>query len=170
LLSACRAAHRQLTSASDVIEGDGNVTGEPLDAAHLALRSYYKSDEAPAFSVWASPRNKPRVLVVYFEARRQRRPIWVAIRQDGTELRTASQLPRGAFKAMRAISQEDDDWFAMWPEMIDIGDEPTRAHIARTGGRAHRRGAPSAVPHAEETREVDASVRPLEDAGSNTAP
>jgi hypothetical protein len=71
---------------------------------------------------------------------------------------------------MRAISQEDDDWFAMWPEMIDIGDEPTRAHIARTGGRAHRRGAPSAVPHAEETREVDASVRPLEDAGSNTAP
>lgn len=127
LLSAARAAYKHVANA-EAVEGDGNVTGAALDAAHDALESFYKEDEAGAFSVWASPRTRPKVLVVYFEARRNRRPIWVGIRQDGTELRTPSQLPRGAFNAMRAISQEDDDWFDMWPDMIDLPDsEPSSA-------------------------------------------
>lgn len=158
LLNAARAAYHVLADARDPVEGDGNVTGAPVQAAHDALQSYYKTDEASAFSVWASPRSKPKVLVVYFEARRGRRPIWVAVRNDGRELRSASQLPRGAFKAMRAIAQEDDDWFAMWPDMINISDEFAEPATKSAGSRhQHRAPLPSSSP-AVHPQAADASV------------
>jgi hypothetical protein len=41
------------------------------------------------------------VLVLYFEARGKRDPIWVALRRDGSEITDAAALPKGAFAAMR---------------------------------------------------------------------
>jgi hypothetical protein len=159
LLSAARAAYHKLNQLRDEVEGDGNVTGEPLDAAHAALESYFKSDEASAFSVWASPRSNPMVVVVYFEARRNRRPIWVSIRRDGAELRTPSQLPRGAFKAMRAISEEEDDWFVMWPDVIDLtGEAETKAGPQPASGHRHARPWTSAQPNT--TSPPNATVDP----------
>jgi hypothetical protein len=163
MLEAARAAYRALPAAAEGVEGDGNVVGEPIDAAHQALESYFKTDEASAFSLWASPRTRPKVLVVYFEARRGRRPIWVAIRQDGTELRSPAQLPRGAFKAMRAFSEQDDDWLVMWPEMIDsIEDSP---EVATRGAGAHRRAA-TTPSHVHHSSPPDASTPPGGDAGN----
>lgn len=143
LLLAVRAAAKSAASATEV-EGDGNVTGGPLEAAQQALESYYKHDEASAFSLWASPRVHPKLLVLYFEARRDRKPIWVAIRNDGSEIRAASQLPKVAFKAMRSISESDDDWLVMWPDMLDLeGDDASLTTDQRHPGPARK---PTSVP------------------------
>ncbi len=145
LLSSVRAASKAVVPKEDV-EGDGNVTGDPLDAAHDALESYYKHDEASAFNLWASPRTRPKVLILYFEARRQRPPIWVAIRDDGSEIRSPSQLPKGAFRVMRAISQADDDWLVMWPEMLDATEDEA-AIAGKHGFPGSRKSAsPPLVP------------------------
>ena len=124
LLAAVRAANKSMTKAP-VVEGDGTVMGVPLEKASAVLEQFYKPDEAYAFSLWASPRRHPNVLVIYFEARRKRRPIWVAIKGDGTESRSPSQLPKGAFRAMRAASEADDAVLEMWPDALDLA-EPER--------------------------------------------
>jgi hypothetical protein len=164
MLDAARAAYRVLPAATEEVEGDGNVAGEPLDAAHQALESYFKPDEASAFSLWASPRSRPKVVVVYFEARRGRRPIWVAVQRDGTELRSASQLPRGAFKVMRAISEEDDDWLVMWPDMIDAAEDSPSAPNATRATGAHRKAAAPIPSHSHHSSQPDASVPSVRDA------
>jgi hypothetical protein len=159
LLASARAAYKTIEPKDDV-EGDGNVTGDPLDSAHDALESYYKNDEANAFSLWASPRSRPKVLVLYFEARRQRSPIYVAIRNDGSEIRSPSQLPKGAFKAMKVISEADDDWLSMWPEMIDVSDDETPAAGAKHGSTGARKAAspsPSST-RANKLHAPDASI------------
>ncbi len=127
LLNAVRAANKNMAKAP-AIEGDGTVMGEPLEKASDTLEHFYKRDEACAFSLWASPRRHPKVLVIYFEARRKQRPIWVAIRGDGTEIRTPSQLPKGAFNAMLTASEADDDFLEMWPDALDLpeSDDATR--------------------------------------------
>jgi hypothetical protein len=83
------------------VQDDGKVEGEPLDRAHDALESYYKHDEAHAFDLWASPRVGPQVLVVYFEERHGRPPIWAAVRADASEIVSTDELPAGALRAMR---------------------------------------------------------------------
>ena len=141
LLKAVRAANKNMAKSPSV-EGDGMVMGTPLEQASASLEDFYKHDEAYAFSLWASPRRRPNVLVLYFEARRKRRPIWVAIRGDGTEIRTPSQLPKGAFRAMRAASQADDALLEMWPDALDLQDDenttkpsrPTAPPSARKAG------------------------------------
>jgi len=40
------------------------------------------------------------MLVLYFEARRQRAPIWLGLTKGGDEVRDPDKLPRGAFLAM----------------------------------------------------------------------
>jgi hypothetical protein len=119
LLKSVRAARKAMEKSTPV-EGDGAVMGVPLEQASSTLEEFYKHDEAYAFSLWASPRRRPNVLVLYFEARRKQRPIWVAIGGDGTEIRTPSQLPRGAFRAMLAASDADDALLEMWPDALDL--------------------------------------------------
>jgi hypothetical protein len=100
LLDAARAAWGG-NAEMPVIEGDGKVQGEPLERAQDALERYYKHDEAHAFDLWASPRGSSQVLVVYFEARRGRPPIWAATRADASEIVSTEELPDGALRAMR---------------------------------------------------------------------
>lgn len=105
-LAGLNAAWSQWRALRSAIEGDGKVEGEPLDAAREALERFYKPDESFAFDLWASPRKKPELLVIYFEARRRRAPIWAARRRDGTEITDPKELPKGAFAAMRHATEE----------------------------------------------------------------
>jgi hypothetical protein len=95
------------------VESDGKVQGQPLDDARVALQKFYKPDEAFAFDLWASPRVRPRTLVLYAEARPGRPPIWVALK-DGAELRKLNQLPQGALQAMREAADTSDPLDLVW--------------------------------------------------------
>jgi len=99
-LDALRAGWRHWRALPEAMEGDGKVQGSVLDAAHEALEKFYKHDEAFAFDLWASPQRDPQTLVLYFEARRQRSPIWLGLTKGGEEVRDPDKLPRGAFLAM----------------------------------------------------------------------
>jgi len=100
-LAAARAALPVLLAQPSLVEGDGKVEGQPLDEARRELTRYYKPDEAEAFDLWASPRQKPDLLVLYIESRRGSRPLWVAVTRQGAEITDPKKLPRGAFAAMR---------------------------------------------------------------------
>jgi hypothetical protein len=124
--AARRSAHRALQNAVEIawrdlvkiksgVQGDGKVEGRALDDARRALESFYKHDEAFAFDLWASPRGRPRVLVLYAQSRRKRAPIWVALK-DGGELRKPDQLPKGAFLAMRAAADTTDPVGIVWDD------------------------------------------------------
>ena len=124
--AARRSAHRALENAVEVawrdlvkeknkVQGDGKVEGKALDDARAALESFYKHDEAFAFDLWASPRSRPRVLVLYAQSRRKRSPIWVALK-DGGEVRKPDLLPKGAFLAMRAAADTTDPVGMVWDD------------------------------------------------------
>lgn len=83
------------------VDRDGKVVGEALDVAHAALAAYYKKDEAWAFDLWLSRTGADELLVVYFEARRGRAPIFLATDRSGREVTDPRQLPKGALRAMK---------------------------------------------------------------------
>jgi hypothetical protein len=97
---ALRAAWRALPQDKNDVDGDGKIEGKVLDQAHEALSGFYKSDEATAFDVWYAKSGTSALMVVYFEARRGHRPIWLAMNRSGLVIDEPSQLPRGAFLAM----------------------------------------------------------------------
>jgi hypothetical protein len=111
---ARKAQHAALAAAmplvvagkSKIVEGDGKVEGEPLDRAHEALRVFYKEDEAFAFDLWASPRKKPTVLVLYFESYRGKPAVWLAIDAKGQEIRDPKKLPKGALDSMKRATDD----------------------------------------------------------------
>jgi hypothetical protein len=99
---ALRAGWKSLRKAKrDAIDSDGKVEGAPLDDARAALTDFYKKDEAWAFDLWYRGHAKSGVLVVYFEARGQHGPIWLAMDESGAVISDAKKLPRGAFVAMK---------------------------------------------------------------------
>jgi hypothetical protein len=160
---APRAAHRALlrgvsaglkqSHKGSQIDSDGSVDGAPLDAARAALDGFYKHDEAYAFNLWASPRKAPQYMVLYFEARPHRRPIWVALRADGSEIRDGNELPRGAFRAMRQAEGDDAELWS-WPQEILEDDDlfagatrPRRQRASRPTRPEPARPALDAGPH-----------------------
>jgi hypothetical protein len=130
---ARKSAHRALFNAVEVayrdlvklrgVEGDGKVEGKPLEDARAALEQFYKHDEAFAFDLWASPRSRPRVLVLYAQSRRKQPSIWVALK-DGAEVRKPDALPKGAFQAMRSAEDTTDPVRMLWEE--DASAQSTR--------------------------------------------
>jgi len=115
LQNAVEVAWRDLVKQKNAVQADGKVEGKALDDARAALESFYKHDEAFAFDLWASPRNRPRVLVLYAQSRRKRPPIWVALK-DGGELRKPDLLPKGAFLAMRDAADTTDAVGMVWDD------------------------------------------------------
>jgi hypothetical protein len=99
--AALKAAWKVLANEKDDVDRDGKVLGEALDAAHAALTAFYKKDEAYAFDLWLSRSKGRELLVVYFEARRGRQPIFLAMDRKGREVTDAKQLPKGALGAMK---------------------------------------------------------------------
>jgi hypothetical protein len=102
---ALRAAWKVLPKERADIDSDGKIEGDVLDAAHEALRHYYKDDEAQAFDLWYTRKGKTATMVVYFEARRKLDPIWLAMSQTGATMHDPKQLPKGAFGAMWKATQ-----------------------------------------------------------------
>jgi hypothetical protein len=81
---ALRAAWKIVASTTADVEGDGLVEGDALEAAHAALGPFYKDDEAYAFQLWASPRKKPREVVLFFPTERKKRElVWSAMDSRG---------------------------------------------------------------------------------------
>ncbi|HEY0463514.1 MAG TPA: hypothetical protein VGC79_04865, partial [Polyangiaceae bacterium] len=115
LQNAVEVAWRDLVKTKDGVQSDGKVEGKPLADARAALESFYKHDEAFAFDLWASPRSRPRVIVLYAQSQRKRPPIWVALK-DGGELRKPDLLPKGAFHAMRAAADTSDAVSIVWDD------------------------------------------------------
>jgi hypothetical protein len=103
--SALRAAWKALPKEKQDVDSDGKIEGEVLDAAHDGLATFYKNDEAHAFDVWYSRSAKSAVMVVYFEARREHAPIWLAMTGMGALTHDMKQLPRGAFLAMKRATE-----------------------------------------------------------------
>jgi hypothetical protein len=84
---------------------DGSIQGAPLDAAHEALERFYKRDEACSFELWASAPANPELVVLHFPARRKREPLWIALTNEGEEVRDFRKLPREALIAMRHAAE-----------------------------------------------------------------
>ncbi|HVY49434.1 MAG TPA: hypothetical protein VHB21_26260, partial [Minicystis sp.] len=82
---------------------DGKVEGAAWERAHEALASFYKPDEAAAFDVWRGRRSG--TIVVYFESRGGKDPIWLALDADGRELYDVARLPPGVLGAMLHASK-----------------------------------------------------------------
>lgn len=126
LLSAAWAARKQLILAAKLershIEGDGKVTGEPLERARDALGHFYKRDESFAFDVWASDRRHPKVVVVYFERGSNRPAIWLAVDERGRQIVDRARLPKRVFSAMRAAADGSEDLLTMWPSELSVDD------------------------------------------------
>jgi hypothetical protein len=153
LFDAVQVAWRDLVKQRGV-EGDGKVEGKALDDARAALEKFYKHDEAFAFDLWASPRSRPRVLVLYAQSRRKQPSIWVALK-DGGEVRKPDLLPKGAFQAMRSAEDTTDPVGMVWDDDADTtsAPEPRNKHDSSIPASSGREGAPKASTHSEVTRD-----------------
>lgn len=112
--AAWRDLYRQRATGAGV-EQDGKVEGSALDDARAKLLEFYKRDESFAFDLWASPKGRPRVIVLYSEARPGRAPIWVAL-EHGAEIRHLSDLPKGALVAMKEAADTSDALGMIWDD------------------------------------------------------
>jgi hypothetical protein len=104
-IAALRAASRALPKEKNDVDHDGKVEGDVLDAAHAALASFYKNDEASAFDLWSTHSSKGSLVILYFEARGKNDPIWLALSGKGAVTHDVKQLPNGAFAAMYRLTQ-----------------------------------------------------------------
>lgn len=98
---ALREAWKAMPLGKGDVDSDGKVEGVPLEQARKTLAKFYKADEAYAFDLWLERRRKTAVLVVYFEARSGKPPIWLAVDETGARIHESKRLPRGAFGAMK---------------------------------------------------------------------
>jgi hypothetical protein len=178
---APRRAHRAMLRALQAafgedllsgVEGDGKVEGAALEKARAALKTFYKPDEASAFDLWASPRRHARILVLYFEARRQKPPIWVAIERGKGELRARGALPRGAFQAMRRAAGAEDAELWTWPDEIDELDDFVADDAAIPAFRraSTRNRAVRAMPSSAPFPRVEGAAEPSSSATATQAP
>jgi hypothetical protein len=119
MIAAVRAAWQEAPRLRG-LDGDGKVEGMPLERARQRLQTFYKVDEAAAFDLWGSPRRHPRTLVLYFEGRPGKPPIWVGIGADGVEIGKTSGLPRGALDAMRRAADGTDPVLPMWSDDVAL--------------------------------------------------
>jgi len=98
---------------------DGNPADAVGDAANARLSPFFKSDEAAAFAVWASPLRRFGILLLHFEPRSHAHAIWVAIGPDGQELKKRSELPEPVRRVMKRDDMNDSS-LPIWPEDVDL--------------------------------------------------
>ncbi len=99
---ALRAAWDSRLQHSWERDDDGTVNGAPLAAARAALEPFYRADEAAAFELWTTARKtKPRLMIVFAEGPRRGRPVFLAMRSDGTVVADVHEIPREGRRAMR---------------------------------------------------------------------
>jgi heme/copper-type cytochrome/quinol oxidase subunit 4 len=104
-VAALTQAWAALPNAKSDVDSDGKVLGVPLERARAALATYYRSDEAHAFDLWFTRKDKHGLMVLYFEARRNNPPIWLAMDDARKFSHDATKLPKGAFAAMERAAE-----------------------------------------------------------------
>lgn len=101
---ALRAAWRERKKKNYERESDGTVDGPPLEVARTKLGAFYRPDEAAAFELWTTARgDKTPMMVLYAEGPRKGKPVFRAMRADGTVVDRAKDLPKSALKVMRTV-------------------------------------------------------------------
>lgn len=99
---ALHAAWKQRRKNNFERETDGTVDGAPLDVARAKLLAFYKPDEAAAFELWTTARgDKTPMMILFAEGPRRGRPVFRAMRADGSIVAHARELPKPALRAMR---------------------------------------------------------------------
>jgi hypothetical protein len=83
----------------------GWVEDDALDRAEAVLETFYKSDEAYAFSLHAMPPEAPEILLLQCHLGRGRQSLWRAIRKSGEEVLSASELPPGVLGLLRRATR-----------------------------------------------------------------
>jgi hypothetical protein len=104
-IAALRTAWKVLPKDKTDVDHDGKVEGDVLSTTQDALVGFYKNDEAHAFDLWSTRRGKVALLILYFEARGKKDPIWLAMDGHGNTIHDAKLLPQGAFNAMWRLTQ-----------------------------------------------------------------
>ncbi|CAN5924029.1 hypothetical protein BH11MYX4_BH11MYX4_27010 [soil metagenome] len=103
---ALRAAWKARRVAGYERESDGTVDGPPLVVARATLERFYRPDEAAAFELWTTAKgDKAPMLILYAEGPRRGKPVFRAMRADGTVVTRAKDLPRAALKVMRTVGE-----------------------------------------------------------------
>ena len=106
---ALRAAWKQRRKHSYERETDGTVDGPPLDVAREKLEAFYRPDEAAAFELWTTARgDKIPMMILFAEGPRRGKPVFRAMRGDGTVVTKAKDIPKPALKVMRSAGDLDD--------------------------------------------------------------
>jgi hypothetical protein len=104
LARALGTAWKELPKATNDVDSDGKVEGAPLDDARVTLERFYKVDETFAFDMWREKKGKAQTLVIYFEARGNNPPIWLAMDTPGATFSVAKRLPNGALLEMKSAA------------------------------------------------------------------
>jgi hypothetical protein len=94
-LRALRAVWGNPQQLRDSTDTDGWVEGDALDRAEEQLEAFYKPDEAYAFSLHAQPAAAPEILVLQCHLGRGVPPIWRAVRKNGEEVLSPTDIPAG---------------------------------------------------------------------------
>jgi hypothetical protein len=97
-------------------EDDGLLSGPALEAARKALERFYRGDEASAFELWTSARiDRVQIIVLYAEGPKRGgpgKPVFLAMKSDGTLIRRMADVPREARRMMRTV-----DDLGRWDEL-----------------------------------------------------
>jgi hypothetical protein len=94
-LEALNAVRGNLAELGPSTDAAGWVEGDSGDRAEVELETFYKSDEAYAFSLHALPAAAPEVLVLQCWVVGGGPPIWRAIKRSGQEITDKRDLPPG---------------------------------------------------------------------------
>ncbi len=101
---ALRAAWKARRVSGYERESDGTMDGAPLVVARAHLEPFYRPDEAAAFELWTTAKgDKSPMMVLYAEGPRKGKPVFRAMRGDGTVVTRAKELPKAALKVMRTV-------------------------------------------------------------------
>jgi len=101
---ALRAAWKQRRLKNYERDTDGTVDGAPLDVARERLTAFYRPDEAAAFELWTTARgDKTPMMILYAEGPRKGRPVFRAMRADGSVVERAKDIPKPALRVMRTV-------------------------------------------------------------------
>jgi hypothetical protein len=82
------------------VDKEGWVEGDALDRAEEQLATFYKPDEAYAFSLHALPAASPEVLLLQCDLGKGP-PVWRALRRSGAEITSIDDLPHGVLGLAR---------------------------------------------------------------------
>ena len=105
-LQALRTVWSNPQQLKESTDKDGWVEGDALDRAEEVLEAFYKPDEAYAFSLHAQPANAPELLILQCHLGKGVPPIWRAVRKNGEEVLSPTDIPAGVLGLPRRTTRK----------------------------------------------------------------